>query len=296
MHRVPERTDARVVRAASAALLLVLAGCPLTERGLLAPPTGRAEDLTEKVARLERTVDELRAAPPSVPADTGQRLENLGRGVADLRPQLEDASRRLAKLDGRVEVLERATSSTKEAARLDDLEGRFSVLEKRVAQLSSEIKEMAAAKAAMAPVLAPPAERGAPPAPAVEKVTTPQSLYDEAYTLYKKQGKYEEARAKFRAFVDADPNGALAPNAIFWIGETLFDQKQYEQAILEYDRVVQKYPKSGKVPSALLKEAFAFDSIGDPEDARILLKKIVREFPNSDQATLAKKKLEALGE
>ncbi|MBE0616349.1 MAG: tol-pal system protein YbgF, partial [Proteobacteria bacterium] len=46
----------------------------------------------------------------------------------------------------------------------------------------------------------------------------------------------------------------------------------------------------------LLKQAFAFDAIGDPVDARILLKKILREHPSSEQAAIAKKKLEILGE
>jgi len=34
--------------------------------------------------------------------------------------------------------------------------------------------------------------------------------------------------------------------------------KQYEQAILAYQEVIKKYPKGNKVPSALLRQAFAF--------------------------------------
>jgi tol-pal system protein YbgF len=139
-----------------------------------------------------------------------------------------------------------------------------------------------------------PAAPERPAAPA-EKRPSPQSLYDEGYALLK-QGKPEQSRDRMLEFLRLYPEAGLAANAHFWIGESYYDQKQYEQAILEYDKVVQKFPKSEKVPSALLKQAFAFDAMSDPADARILLRKILREYPSSDQASIAKKKLEALGE
>lgn len=288
------RTRLTAGAAATAALALLLAGCPLTERQVRDAPSP-TDELGEKVARLERAMDELRQPRPQ-PADpqTQGRLDALGQGVAELRPRVEEAERRLARVEDRADRLEKASAGDRSGERITGLEARIAALEKALQDAQARLAQAAEAAARPAPA---PAEKPTAPAAAERKPTpTPESLYEEAYGLYKKQGKYEDARQKFKAFVEAYPDARLAPNAVFWIGETHFDQKQYEQAILEYDRVIQKYPKSDKVPSALLKQAFAFDALGDPGDARILLKKILREFPNTDQAALAKKKLESLGE
>ncbi|MHB8766859.1 MAG: tol-pal system protein YbgF, partial [Deferrisomatales bacterium] len=153
-----------------------------------------------------------------------------------------------------------------------------------------------AATAAPAPAPAPaPTPAAAPaPAPAAAKLSG-QALYDQAYALYK-QAKYPEARELFATYIQDNPDTNLTDNAYFWIGETYYDQGQFEPAILEYDKAIQKFPKGDKVASALLKQAFAFDAIGDRVDARILLKKILREHASSEQAAIAKKKLELLGE
>ena len=50
------------------------------------------------------------------------------------------------------------------------------------------------------------------------------------------------------------------------------------------------------MPSALLKQAFAFDALNDPVGAKALLKKLVRDYPKSDQAGIAQKKLDSLGD
>jgi tol-pal system protein YbgF len=300
MNRTAPALRAGALRAVPIALCLFLAACPLTERPLV-EPTGQKETLPEQVTRLEQLVARLEAESKQARTPDPQ----VARRVADLGNDVQGVTGRLTALEGRTEAVEKALSAAKDTKdakdagatqRLDDLDGRLAAMDKRLADLRKDVKELAEARAAPVAATAPASEKGGPAPKAAEPQATGQSLYDEAYALYKNQKKYEEARAKFRAFIEADPGADLAANAAFWIGETFFGQKQYEQAILEYDRVVQKYPKSDKVPSALLKQAFAFGEIGDPEDARILLKKILREFPQTDQARLAKKKLEALGE
>jgi TolA-binding protein len=70
--------------------------------------------------------------------------------------------------------------------------------------------------------------------------------------------------------------------------------KQYEQAILAYQEVIKKYPKGNKVPSALLRQAFAFLEIKDKTSAKLLLSKVVKNYPSSNEAKIAQKKLETL--
>ncbi len=118
-------------------------------------------------------------------------------------------------------------------------------------------------------------------------------LYKDAYETLQK-GDVEGARRKFEAFLKQYPNTELSDNAQFWIAETYYLKKDYEKSILEYEKAITKYPEGDKVPAALFKQALAFLELGDKTNARNLLKKVIERYPNSDQAQMAKKKLEAI--
>jgi tol-pal system protein YbgF len=118
-------------------------------------------------------------------------------------------------------------------------------------------------------------------------------LYKDAYETYQK-GDLEGARKKFEIFLKQYPNTELSGNAQFWIGETYYQKKDFERAILEYEKVITKYPESGKIPAALFKQALAFMELGDKTNARNLLRKVIERYPHSEQAEMARKKLETI--
>ena len=120
-----------------------------------------------------------------------------------------------------------------------------------------------------------------------------QGLYDKALGLFK-QKKYQAAYDGFEAYLDKNPNGKMKVNARFWMGDSLFNRQEYELAILEYQKVIGDFPYHAKAPAALLKQGLAFEKLGDRETARIVLRKLVNEYPKSDQATVAKKRLQKL--
>jgi TolA-binding protein len=70
--------------------------------------------------------------------------------------------------------------------------------------------------------------------------------------------------------------------------------RQYEQAILAYQEVIKKYPNGNKVPNAMLRQAFAFYEIKDKVSSRLLLKKIIKKYPDSSEAKIASAKLKTL--
>jgi len=119
------------------------------------------------------------------------------------------------------------------------------------------------------------------------------NLYKDAYEAFQR-GDFEGARRKFETFLKQYPNTELSGNAQFWIGETYYQKKDFEKAILEYEKAITKYPESGKIPAALFKQALAFLELGDKTNARNLLRKVIERFPNSEQAEMAKKKLETI--
>lgn len=117
-----------------------------------------------------------------------------------------------------------------------------------------------------------------------------EGLYDKAFQLFR-GGKFEAARAEFSSYLERYPKTDLADNAQFWLGECYYSEKRYREAIGAYEKTIKDYPKSDKVSSALLKQGMAFLELGDKTAGKILLKKVVKGYPNSNQAKIARSKL-----
>ncbi len=107
-------------------------------------------------------------------------------------------------------------------------------------------------------------------------------------------GKLREARGKLQDFLRRFPTSPLADDAQYWIGETYYQERRYDKAILEYDKVVINYAKGDKVPSALLKQGLAFLALGDKASAKQLLNQLINDYPNLPEAATARSRLSNL--
>ncbi|MBF0413186.1 MAG: tol-pal system protein YbgF [Desulfamplus sp.] len=119
------------------------------------------------------------------------------------------------------------------------------------------------------------------------------SLYNEAKASLD-SGKNEQARNQFEAFINRYPTSDNADNARFWIADSYYRDKWYEKAILEYQRVIEEYPKGNKIPSALLKQAYSFANLGEKGNARLILEDLIKKYPQTQESESAKEKLKTL--
>ena len=126
------------------------------------------------------------------------------------------------------------------------------------------------------------------------RLACPIGMNPQGYVALIGQGRFDEAMEGFKRFLDRYPKSELADNAQYWIGECYMALKKYDRAIAAYEDVKKKYPEGNKVPDAMLKQAMAFLEKGDEISTRILLKRIVSAFPESDQAKVAEQRLETL--
>ncbi len=199
----------------------------------------------------------------------------------DVERVREDVILRTRVLEERGKILEEKNRALEERTRT--MEDRLKGMEGKVDLVAS--KQAEADRMALAAKEAAPEVKG--PATAMGE------LYRDAYESYQK-GDNDGARRKFEAFLKQYPNTDLSDNAQFWIGETYYAKKDYEKAILEYEKVIAKYPEGDKVPAALLKQAFAFLELGDKTNGRNLLRRVIERYPQSEQAEVAKKRLETI--
>ena len=108
------------------------------------------------------------------------------------------------------------------------------------------------------------------------------------------RGSYAEARQGFQGVYDAEPNGDLADNALFWIGETYFASRDYNNAMRFYGRVTSDYADQNKAPDALYKTALAQEKTGDLALARKTLQQVVDRYPYSTSASMAKQEMQRI--
>ncbi len=108
------------------------------------------------------------------------------------------------------------------------------------------------------------------------------------------EGNYTKAREQFNLFLDQNPTSPEASDAIYWIAESYYREGKFEQAILEFQRFIDTYPKDSRVPLSYLKQGLALINIGRKEEAKLFLQTLIDKYPKSDEAKIAKEKLEEL--
>ena len=265
----------------------------------VAPLAGGCADsatdaLHQDVSQLRQDLNALTLSVHRGRGDTEAVLGQLDRRTREANTE---SSRQIAALSTRVDTL--SAEMTRVSARLDELSQRIEALRRELASR---------------PAPAPPSGGSAPAAPGAAGVPrssggpTPEQAYQAAYLDFSK-GNYPLAVAGFREFVRRYPDAALADQAQYWVGESLFSQaraslaagqsdkatRELEQAVQEFRRVSLNFPRGDKVPTALYKEALALLELKQTRLAQTRLQYLLDNFPQSEEAPLAKERLANLG-
>jgi tol-pal system protein YbgF len=203
-------------------------------------------------------------------------MESIRKGAADLQANLEAMKVDMQVVSGKLDDASLAAKKPADELTLvrDDMERRFAAVEARMAKLEKGLEEQK--KAAVA-----------------ETEKTPEALYQKGLDTFK-NGDLQKARELLAKFIELYPSHELAANAHYWLGETYYGEKKYDQAVLEFQEVIKNFPGKEKVPAAMLKQGMAFKELGDVKSARYLYKKLIEEFPAANETKTAKEKLKEL--
>jgi tol-pal system protein YbgF len=131
------------------------------------------------------------------------------------------------------------------------------------------------------------AQRASPATPTGSEMN---QIYDQA-SQDLTQGRYGLALQGFRTFLSKFPTTELADNAQYGVGECFFAQAAFDSAQTEYAKVEAQYPQGDKVPAALYKLALSRERLGNVNGYRTALQDLVKRFPNSGEAQLARERL-----
>jgi tol-pal system protein YbgF len=149
------------------------------------------------------------------------------------------------------------------------------------------------------PNAAPPAVGQAPVVQAPAPTTTPAAglsparMLDSARTDYF-SGDWSLALSGFEALLRTFPRSEAAGEAQFYIGETYYAQNKWREAIDAYGLVLQNHRNSSMVPAAYFKRGRAYAQMNQVDAARASWEAVIKAFPESDDARLAKQDLERI--
>jgi tol-pal system protein YbgF len=210
--------------------------------------------------------------------------------VAGLQTTTVEQNRNLLKAQADIQLELQSLSSL-----IEQLEGKLEDTNNRLAQLSQQIAATNQQIKGLRPGEPPPggAPGGGGPIPG-NAPADPESLYRTSYNDYLR-GNYDLAILGFRQYLESFGATDLADNASYWIGEAYYRQKRFQDAIREFDAVVNQFPSSDKVASALLRKGYAYLELGEQSKGVVQLQNVIRRYPKSDEANLARQQLGSLG-
>ncbi len=145
-----------------------------------------------------------------------------------------------------------------------------------------------------------PAQEAEPKPPAAEAKKEQAPAAEEGDALFTKgmasfkDKKYKDAYKLFEQRLSGQPGSKQAAKTLYLMGECLFNQGEYDLAILDYQKVISNYSGDTHSPAALLRQAMSFEKLTDKETAKIIYGKLAADYPDSREAKVAKERMENL--
>jgi tol-pal system protein YbgF len=207
-----------------------------------------------------------------------QRLESIERivdnqSLVQLTQQVSALERRADQLQGRAEELQYDSEDTAERQRV-----LYADLDARIQELERNLRAGSTANVLEGGTLQP----GQLPVPG----GSDRDNYQAAFELLK-QERYDMAAVSFKEFLAAFPDSELVDNAQYWLAESYYAANEFEQALADFQVVIDRYPRSSKVPDALLKMGLSNYSLQRWDAARATLTRVQEEYAETTAARLA---------
>ena len=224
------------------------------------------EQSADTVGRLNNSMSSIQKSVEDVQANAGTRLDTMSTQVQGLSDNLEEIKSRLGKVN------------------------------QQLVDMQNSVQNIEAHLSGGAPTSAPAAGTPGP-----VSSNSPSGPPPSADTLYSNglrditSGKYDLARSEFQDYLRFYGDTDLASNTQFYLGEIAYSQKNYEQAVQEYDKVLTTYPKSFKLAPARLKKGMALIELGQKNAGVKELREVVKRYPGTEEERRARARLKDLG-
>ena len=234
-----------------------------------------AEAVKALNSRLDARLDEAAAATRKGFADQELGLRNMSGDLSAIRERTQETDTRIRTLRDEIDALRTTVSN---------LPSLISQAPPPVDGVPSPTLPGAQSPVSAAPSVSP----GLPPAAGGQ---SPDRLLQSAKSDYF-AGAFALAISGFEALLRSCPRCESAGEAQFYIGESNYAQKKLPEALDAYGLVIQNYRTSPFVPDAYRKRGQAYAQTNQIDKARESWEAVIKAFPDSDAARLARQDLE----
>jgi tol-pal system protein YbgF len=241
------------------------------------------EQSSDTVKGLNSTMQSLQKSVQDVQANAGTRLDTMSTQMQGLSDNLEEIKSRMGKLNQQLVDLQSSVQS------IDARLATGGAPQPGATPAAGGAKPAGSGSSAVVPTGSAPAS-GATGGPAPSADT----LYSNGLRDIT-SGKYDLANSEFQDYLKYYGDTDLASNAQFYLGEIAYAQRNFDQAVQEYDKVLNNYPKSFKLAPSMYKKGMALLELGQKNPGIKDLREVVKRYPGTEEERRARAKLKEMG-
>jgi tol-pal system protein YbgF len=238
----------------------------------------QVQALQDQMTHMQQSFDERMGVMKNLVEQSTDSMNKVAASVTDLQGSLQkqqtDSGSHVDQISGQIQALNDT---------LDELKARLAKVSKQLEDMQAAQQNVAAQQSQQTQQQQQQAQ--APP---------PDVLYNNALRDYN-AAKNDLAAQEFADYVKFYPNTDLAGNAYFYLADLEFRQGNYQQAVKDYDQVLQNFPTGNKAPAAQLKKGFALLELGQKDSGIAELRRLIQRYPRSNEALQARDRLRKLG-
>lgn len=253
--------------------LKILKPAALLLSGLLAVSAANAALFEDDEARkaildLRQRVDAVRVDVDQSRKAASDEITSLGKSLLDLQRQIELLKNELSSVRGANEQLMRELADVQR-------------IQKDQAQIVSErLSKFEPVKVKV---------------DGVEFFSEPNEKRDfEAALAVFRKGDFPAAQNLLVEFLKRYVTSGYVESALFWLGNAQYATRDYKAAIVNFRALIAKNPEHMRAPEAVLSVANCQLELKDTKGARKTLSDLVKAYPQTEAAVVAKERLSTL--
>jgi tol-pal system protein YbgF len=218
----------------------------------------RLKEADERIAELRKLIDDFQQATGRSAADIGVDIENIKSQIMELRGQLELMQHALDLATKQV-----ATATGSSSSPTTDQKHKVEIVKTTT---------------------------NTDPLAGIQRPEKQDEFYKLAANMLEAK-QSQAARMLFDEFNKKWPTSPYAGNALYWIGESYYIEKNYRDAAISFQQVREKYPKGTKAADALLRLGYCFAAMEMYSEALPFLKEFVQTYPKNPNVSKVKEKI-----
>ena len=254
---------------------VALMGAPLFDTPALAEDSRTQRQIALRLAALQRAL-----------AQTAIRLESMEEELRDMTGKIEESKNVSRDMEMKLEGFIKD-----QKARLQEQEKTLSQLLRRQNQILETAKRLPRQglprqgspqrrqkSSALSPS-SPPSSRKTPASASLPD--DPDDLYQKAIELLLAKKDYSAAAKAIDVFLARYPNHPKAGQALYWLGELHYVQKDFKTAATSYLESSRSYPDSARAADSMLKLGISLRALGQKEQACLTWGELDVRFPQT---------------